>query len=260
MRILIETSDKPAKNPAFQVLWAEEKRPLGVFSAGDQAVWGSFATDLFSAQADKKISAESEWFRDGTRRLLAAQLPKKKGLDRGERLRLAAASALDAAKARGAESLTLLLDRASSADARAVLEGLYYADYTFDTYKSKKADDKSPAKKTEITVTLRVKAAERKAVEGALTEISILFGHMKNLRDWVNTPGSDLDPATLADIAAKLGKKHGLSVKVRDEKQLKTEGFHGIWTVGKGSDRPPRMVTLEYKGAPKSKKNAPKLV
>ena len=63
---------------------------------------------------------------------------------------------------------------------------------------------------------------------------------MKNLRDWVNTPGSDLDPATFANIAVKLAKKHGLTVKVRDEKQLQAEGFLGHWTVGKGSDRPPR--------------------
>jgi leucyl aminopeptidase len=47
-------------------------------------------------------------------------------------------------------------------------------------------------------------------------------------------------------------------VKVRDEKQLKAEGFLGLWTVGKGSDRPPRMVTLEYKGAPQTGKRAKK--
>jgi leucyl aminopeptidase len=90
-------------------------------------------------------------------------------------------------------------------------------------------------------------------VQAALKEVSVLFAHMKNLRDWVNTPGSDLDPATLAAIARKLAKKHGLSVKVRDEKQLKAEKFNGLVTVGKGSDRPPRMVTQQYKGAKKSK-------
>ncbi len=256
MRILIETSDKASKKPAFQVLWSDEKRQLGGLTADDAAVWGSFVADLLSAQAEKTVTADADIFRDGKRSLLVSRLPQKKGLDRGERIRLAAAAALDSAKARGAREATLLLDRATLGDARAAIEGLLYADYSFDAYKGKKEEAKRP----EVTVTLRVKAADRRAAEGALAEASIVFAHMKNLRDWVNTPGSDLDPATLADVAAKLGKKHGLAVRVRDEKQLKAEGFLGIWTVGKGSDRPPRMVTLEYKGAPKSRKNAAKLV
>lgn len=259
MRILIETSGKTAKKsdlPSCQVLWAEEKRPLGALSADDAAVWGTSAANFFSAQAEKTVTADADWFRDGNRLLLAARLPQKKGLDRGERVRLAAAGALDAAKARGVRELTLLLDRATPADVRAALEGLFYADYSFDAYKSKKDEAKKPG----IAVAVRVKPADRHAAEAQLAETAVVFAHMKNLRDWVNTPGSDLDPARFADIAAKLGKKHGLAVRVRDEKQLKAEGFLGIWTVGKGSDRPPRMVTLEYKGAPKSRKNGPKLV
>src|SRR5690606_4844460 len=227
----------------------EEKRPLGALSADDAAVWGTSAANFFSAQAEKTVTADADWFRDGNRLLLAARLPQKKGLDRGERVRLAAAGALDAAKARGVRELTLLLDRATPADVRAALEGLFYADYSFDAYKSKKDEAKKPG----IAVAVRVKPADRRAAEAQLAETAVVFAHMKNLRDWVNTPGSDLDPARFADIAAKLGKKHGLAVRVRDEKQLKAEGFLGIWTVGKGSDRPPRMVTLEYKGAKAAK-------
>ncbi len=149
--------------------------------------------------------------------------------------------------------VTFLLDKASAEDVRAAAEGLHYADYSFDTYKSE------PRKKPLPEITLRVKAADRKAVESLVTETNTTFPHINNLRDWVNTPGSDLDPATFAAIAVKLAKKHGLKARVRDEKQLEKEGFLGLVTVGKGSDRPPRMVTLEYRGAPKSGKNAPHL-
>ena len=259
MQIRIETADKSPKKialAAYQVLWTEEKRQLGALSADDASLWESSVADFLSAQADKTVTADSDSFRDGKRVLVVTRMPQRKGLDRGERIRLAAAAALDGAKARGAQTLTLLLDRASLDDVRAAIEGLFYADYSFDVYKSKKS---APAKKTEVTVSLRVKPADKKAAESALAEAMVIFANMRNLRDWVNTPGSDLDPATLADIAMELGKAHGLSVKVRDEKQLKAEGFHGIWTVGKGSDRPPRMVTLEYKGDRKAKKDAPKL-
>jgi leucyl aminopeptidase len=256
MKIRIETHDKTSKNHPFQVLWAEEKKLLGGLSAEDSSVWSSAVNALLAGQTDKSITAESEAFRAGDRRLLVAQLPRKKGLDRGERIRLAAVSALDYARARALPSVTLLLDRASGEDVRAAMEGVHYAAYSFDTYKSK-VDDKAgePAKKPDPEVVVRVKASERKTAETALSEIATTFAHMKNLRDWVNTPGSDLDPAAFSSVAVKLAKTHGLTVKVRDEKQLKAEGFLGLWTVGKGSDRPPRMVTLEYKGGKKAGKN-----
>lgn len=247
MKIRIESSAKAAKD-SFQVLWAEEKILLGTLNAEDAAPWAKPVEALLAGQADKSVSVDTETFTHGARRLVVGQLPRRKGLDRGERLRLAAGAAYEAARGRAVSTVTLLLDRASADDVRAVLEGLHYATYSFDAYKS------APAKKTAAPdVVIRVKDADRKAAEQALAETTVLFNHMKNLRDWVNTPGSDLDPATFADIAVKLAKKHGLTVKVRTEKQLKAEGFLGHWTVGKGSDRPPRMVTLQYKGAKKAK-------
>jgi leucyl aminopeptidase len=252
MKILIETSDKPSKSPLFQVLWAEDKKVLGSLSAGDAAEWGSSVNALLAGQADKSITAESDFLQHGARRLLVAQIPRRKGLDRGERLRIAAGQALEAARARAIPLVTVLLDRAGAEDLRAVLEGFHYGEYAFDAYKGKKAGE--PSKRPHPEVVVRVKAADRKTAQDLLSETASTFAHLSNLRDWVNTPGSDLDPAAFAAIAVKLAKKHGLTVKVRDEKQLRDEGFHGLWTVGKGSDRPPRMVTLTYKGAPKSRK------
>jgi leucyl aminopeptidase len=258
MNIRIETSDKSPKTHPFQVLWAEEKKLLGGLSADDSSAWSSAVNALLAGQTDKSVSAESDVLRAGERRLLVAQLPRRKGLDRGERIRLAAAGAVEYARARALPSMTLILDRASGDDLRAALEGLHYASYSFDVYKGKgkpEQDKTARAKKPEPEVVVRVKAADRKTAETALSETVTTFAHIKNLRDWVNTPGSDLDPAGFASIAVRLAKAHGLTVKVRDEKQLKAEGFHGLWTVGKGSDRPPRMVTLEYKGARKKSGN-----
>ncbi len=247
MKIRIETSGKPGKNVPFQVLWAEDKTLLGSLSPDDAPVWASAVETLLTSQAAPAHSLDSEQFTHGARRLLVSQLPRRKGLDRSERLRLAASSAYEAARVRAVPAVTLLLDRASADDVRAVLEGLQYADYSFNVYKSR------PAKKASPEVIVRVGEADRKTVAQALTEVEMLFAHMKNLRDWVNTPGSDFDPATFAGVAVKLAKKYGFSVKVRTEKQLQAEGFLGHWAVGKGSDRPPRMVTLEYKGAKKAK-------
>jgi leucyl aminopeptidase len=67
-------------------------------------------------------------------------------------------------------------------------------------------------------------------------------------RDLVNTPPSDLHPAELAEIARAEGSKAGLTVEVLDEKALRKGGFGGILGVGQGSDAPPRLVHLTYKG------------
>ena len=240
---------KAGDTAALVVLWAEGGKPLGTLS-GDDARWKDDVQALLDGIAAKTVRAESDLFRHGARRLLAGILPARKGLDRSERLRVAAAQAVEAARARAIPSLTILLDRAGTDDVRAVLEGLHYADYAFTPYKSE------PAKQPPLKVALSVTPPEHKAVEAALKETSVVFTHMKNLRDWVNTPGSDFDPVTFAATARKLAKTHGLTVKVRDEKQLKAEKFGGLLTVGKGSDRPPRMVTLEYKGAKKKKGGA----
>lgn len=252
MKIRIETSGKPGKNASFLVLWAEDKTLFGSLSPDDATVWSSAVEELLAGQADQSLSLDSEQFTHGARRLLVGRLPRRKGLDRHERLRLAASAAYEAARARAVPTVTFLLDRADADEVRAVLEGLQYADYAFTVYKSK------PAKKTSPEVVVRVDETGRKAAAASLAEVEVLFAHMKNLRDWVNTPGSDFDPATFAGVAVKLAKKHGLGIKVRNEKQLQSEGFLGHWAVGKGSDRPPRMVTLEYKGA-KKVKGAPHL-
>ena len=69
----------------------------------------------------------------------------------------------------------------------------------------------------------------------------------KNL---INTCAADLYPAEFVERAKTIVKyTPGLSIKIRDMKQLEKEGFMGHVTVGKGSTRPPFMVTLDYKPA-----------
>ena len=246
MKIRIDVQTRETATLPFSVLWADGKTALGELPAHDKKAWQS-DVDALWGQPEKAKGLDSDLFRHKENILLAAKLPCKGGLDRSERVRLAAGSALEAARARGVAKFSVALDQAGIDDIRAAAEGFLYAEYEFRTYKTK------PGKKAAPDAVIFVKAADVKAAEAAVAETKVQFAHLKNLRDWVNTPGSDLDPIAFAEIAVALAKKHGLTVKVRDEKQLKKEGFLGLWTVGKGSDRPPRMVTLEYKGTKTSK-------
>jgi leucyl aminopeptidase len=66
-------------------------------------------------------------------------------------------------------------------------------------------------------------------------------------RDLVNTPSLDKTPDWLARSAKTLLK--GLTVTVRDERELAKQGFGGIVGVGQGSTRPPRLIEATYDGA-----------
>jgi leucyl aminopeptidase len=65
-------------------------------------------------------------------------------------------------------------------------------------------------------------------------------------RDLANTPSVDKSPAWLAEQAQKIAAETGLAVRIRDERELRAEGFGGIVAVGAGSSRPPRLIELTY--------------
>jgi leucyl aminopeptidase len=61
------------------------------------------------------------------------------------------------------------------------------------------------------------------------------------------TPPNIATPAWMADQAARLARKTGMSVKVFRGKQLAQERFTGLINVGKASENGPVMIRLEYR-------------
>ncbi|MDT0202111.1 leucyl aminopeptidase family protein [Nocardioides sp. AE5] len=59
-------------------------------------------------------------------------------------------------------------------------------------------------------------------------------------------PSNLKNPAWLADQAQQLASGSGLKVSVRDEAQLRAEGFGGILAVGAASATPPRLIRIDY--------------
>jgi leucyl aminopeptidase len=154
---------------------------------------------------------------------------------------LAALRKAGAAVARRAKSqvdLTLDLRGLSLTDVGlvALAEGLLLASYGFDV----KDADPRPLQ----AVTLVVKAPD--TLRAALDRALVVIGATAAARDLVNTPPAVKSPAWLATQATKLLK--GLEVRVREEKELRDEGWGGVLAVGMGSSRPPRVVEATYRG------------
>jgi leucyl aminopeptidase len=83
----------------------------------------------------------------------------------------------------------------------------------------------------------------------AAAERGRVIGEAVNLaRELVNRHPGELYPETFALRAQQLAAEHSLACDVLDERRLHEERMHSLLGVAQGSDRPPRVVILEYRG------------
>jgi leucyl aminopeptidase len=149
------------------------------------------------------------------------------------------AGAAIARRAKSQESLALdLRGLTVTADAlQGLVEGLLLASYGF-TLKPKA----EPRPLKDITVVVSNAAA----LASALTRGRAIATAAATARDLVNTPAREKTPVWLAAQATTLLK--GLEVRVRDDAELRSEGWGGVVAVGMGSARPPRVIEATWDG------------
>lgn len=122
--------------------------------------------------------------------------------------------------------------------AAAAAEGAVLGAYRFDSYKAEKAKPRATA------VTLHA-ALDDEAVAHA----QAVGDAVALIKDLVNVPAEWQSPAQLAESAAESVAGLDVSVEILDETALADQGFGGILGVAQGSDRPPRLVRLDYSPA-----------
>ena len=137
---------------------------------------------------------------------------------------------------------------------RTLAENLTLAAYEYREYKTK------PRKDKELKEILVCGLADKKSKD-AFTE-GIIIGTAANLtRDIANASGDDMTPNALANFTKATFKGTTASVKVLDEKEIKTQKMGLLHAVGKGANDAPRFIIIEYWGAgkpSKENKKAPK--
>ncbi|MBU0725922.1 MAG: leucyl aminopeptidase [Alphaproteobacteria bacterium] len=125
--------------------------------------------------------------------------------------------------------------------------GALLRSYRFDKYRTKeKADDKPTLKKLTVLVEQASTAKKLFADLEAVAEGVFLT------RDVVSEPGNIIYPETLAAVAEGLSEL-GVEVQVLGQKEMKKLGMGALLGVAQGSVREPKMVIMQWKGAPKSK-------
>lgn len=164
---------------------------------------------------------------------------KERGLSSLDHLRMAAYRLAKRAKKKHISCISLMLADAAPEQVKSIIHGLYYAQYEFDRYKSKK--------KTPFEVTYKIVAHEKvKEFSKIAAEVAIEQESITLTRDLINTPSSELNPNYFLRIAKKVAKEANIKTRVRDIEALRREGFNGLLTVGKGSRFLPYLVTLKY--------------
>jgi leucyl aminopeptidase len=119
----------------------------------------------------------------------------------------------------------------------AAAEGAALGGYRFDGYKSEAP--KPRAARVIVHGTADPDDAALKLIAETAASVALV-------KDLVNIPAEWLGPADVAERAAESVADLPVSVEILDEEALREQGFGGILGVGQGSDRPPRLVRLEY--------------
>jgi leucyl aminopeptidase len=164
------------------------------------------------------------------------------------------AGAVKSLKGRGARTLgvrveSFVSERAGTdAVVRAVCDGVLLGGYEFLKYKTS-----HDAGVEEATLHLGDSLArEESPLRRALDQAVEIDEAVLYTRDVANVSPDTATPEWLAAEAQRLGKEYGLKVTVFDEKKLAEMNCGGLLAVGGGSDRPPRLVVLEYAGGARS--------
>jgi leucyl aminopeptidase len=117
------------------------------------------------------------------------------------------------------------------------------AAYNFNRYKNEKKDEID-----EISLFFKNKYA-KKQYDKAMSIVKGVYV----ARDIGNMPPQDMNPAEMEKYLRDLVKTlNNVRMEVLDEKRLEKDGFNGIISVGKGSDVPPRLFVLKYRGGGKN--------
>ncbi|KRA23394.1 aminopeptidase [Microbacterium sp. Root61] len=137
----------------------------------------------------------------------------------------------------GFETVAVATPLADAGLWRAAAEGATLGGYRFEGYKTEAP--KSRAAHVVIHTTAETSSDDIAAVTAAATATAMV-------KDLVAIPAEWLGPADFAQKAIEAVAGLPVTVTVLDEAELAVGGYGGILGVGQGSDRPPRMVRLDY--------------
>lgn len=118
--------------------------------------------------------------------------------------------------------------------------------YRFDRLRSQREERREPD-----SIAIAVTPADATAAKESLRCSLAIADGITLARDLGNLPGNFCTPSVLADEAKALAKRSGLKVQILDRKQMEALRMGSFLAVAQGSDEPPKLIVLEWRGGEK---------
>jgi len=134
------------------------------------------------------------------------------------------------------------------ASAEAITEGALLGLYSFTKYKKPEYKD--------IQEILVIVSEKEKVpiLEPAIDKAKFVAEATNLARDMVNEPANYMTPSQMAEAAKEIAGKYNLEFKVFDREDMEAMGMGSLLGVAKGSNQPPKLITLSYRGDESSEK------
>ena len=130
--------------------------------------------------------------------------------------------------------------------AQMIAEGLVSGTYSFDKYKSDKAE-----KNIKEFVIAEIDNDKFKKAKKGLEKGLVIAEAVNMARDLINEPAEHIYPETLADYAVK---NSNVQTTVYNKKEIKKMGMNAFLAVGQGSVHEPKLIHMQYVPEKKAKK------
>jgi len=157
----------------------------------------------------------------------------------------------------GEKSATVMVDKlagvklAPAEFAAHVAYGAVLRGYRFDKYRTKEDADAKPS-----LASIVVGVDDQAAAKRAYLPLEKVVDGVHFTRDLVSEPANVIFPASLANRAKAL-TKCGVSVQVLGLAEMKKLGMGALLGVAQGSVNEPRLVVMQWKGAPRARDKRP---
>lgn len=132
--------------------------------------------------------------------------------------------------------------------AESIAEGALLGLYSFTKYKKPEYEDIK-----EMLIVVREKE-KVPILESAIGKGKLVAEATSLARDMVNEPANYMTPSQMAEVAKDIASKYNLEFKVFDREDMEAMGMGALLGVAKGSNQPPKLITLSYKGDKRSEK------
>ena len=261
IKTLVKADDVLKHKTDCLILFSPESKPAGLLRQVDGLLNGALTAAFQSKRFEGKLN---QTFHQSVRGLMGADSIIVVGLGKSknakeEQIRQVSGTGAKAAEKLRYHQIAVFMDeknvgklskpkkgQAGSLVATALMEGAQLGLYHFDSYKS--VDQDSPPSRIEGITILAPSKSKVQDYQKGVEWAEKLCAAVLATRDLMHHPGNTATPTFLAKAAQTMSRKHKITCKILEKKDMEKLGMGSLLGVARGSHEPPKFIVMEYKG------------